>query len=83
VDVRSNAFLWVKFLGDSGVSGQFKTWCVRYPLWTAYADTDYRNKTSLVSIYFHIPHNSEISKNQESESLAQSFHAASWVYFEF
>jgi len=53
-----------------------------YPVWTAYADTDYRNKTSLVSIYLHIPLTRVIS-NQESESLIQSFHPASWVYFEF
>ena len=50
-----------------------------YPLWTAYADTDYRNKTPLVSIYFPIAG----FRNQENESLAQSFQTASWVYFEF
>jgi hypothetical protein len=40
------------------------TWCC-YPLWIADADTDYPNKTSLVSIYFHIPHTCEISKPRE------------------
>ena len=53
----------------AGVSGQFKTWYVRCVviryLWTAYADTDYWNKTSLVSIYLHIPRTCGISKPRE------------------
>ena len=71
---------WVfvgQFPGWLGVSGQFKTWCVRCVV------IRYGLRMPILIIETRLLWYLSAFRNEESESLAHSFHAASWVYFEF